>query len=381
MKRPEDRPIRVLSVLHSMHVAGGEILVHDVVRTADPRRFTHAVALLDDLGPLGEDLRAHGFRVEVLGRKPGLDLRVPARLAALMASWRPDVVHAHQYTPYSYAVMAAAALGPVGRMPKLVFTEHGRHYPDVRRPKRVAFNRTVALPITSRITAVAGFIKACLVDNEGIPAGRIEVLYNGVDAAPFDRPFDRDAVRASLGLEPHHRVVACIARFAPVKDHAMLVRAFARVAPRFHDARLALVGTGPLEDDIRAQVAAAGIADRVIFTGVRRDVPDVLRSIEVFALASVSEGNSVTILEAMLAARPVVATAVGGNPEVVLDGGTGLLSPRGDDAAFAESLAVLLADPARGDAMGRAGRERCLDRFLRERMRAAFARIYEDVVA
>jgi len=372
--------MRVLHVLHSMSFGGAEVLVHDFVR-ATAGQCQHAIVCLDSIGPIGETLRADGVRVDVLGRTEGLQPQVALRMRQLLAEIRPDVVCAHQYTPYSYAAMAVPTLRP---RPGLVFIEHGRHYPDTRRPKRVAANNLVFLHYTQRVVAVCGYIKALLVQNEGIAASRIEVVYNGVDPARFD-PDLADApdpvdTRASLGLDPSHKVITCVARFHPVKDHPTLVRAFARVAAVVPEARLALVGGGdkaPLE----ALVAELGIADRVVFAGVRRDIPAVYAASDLFAMSSKSEGTSVTLLEAMLAERPAVVTDVGGNPEIVDPGVTGLLSPRGDDAAMAENLLTLLGDPERRKAMGARGRRRVLARFTQSQMHQRWLGLLHEAAA
>ncbi len=359
--------MRVLHVLHSMSFGGAEVLVHDFVR-ATAGEAQHAIACLDSIGPLGESLRADGLRVDVLGRTEGIQPEVALRLRTLVTEVRPDVVCAHQYTPYSYAAMAAPTVRP---RPGLVFIEHGRHYPDQRRPKRVLANTLLFLRYTQRVVAVCAYIKALLVQNEGIPADRIDVVYNGVDPARFDPEApdlpDPAVTRASLGLDPSHLVITCVARFHPVKDHPTLVRAFAQVAAVRPEARLALVGGGdkaPLE----ALAAELGVADRVVFAGVRRDIPAVYAASDVFAMSSKSEGTSVTLLEAMLAERPAVVTDVGGNPEIVDPGVTGLLTPRGDHAAMAEQLLRLLADPDLRRTMGARGRRRVLARFTQQQM-------------
>lgn len=168
--------MRVLHVLHSMSFGGAEVLVHDFVR-ATQSEAQHAIVCLDSIGPLGESLRADGVRVDVLGRTEGLQPEVALAMRRVLTEVRPDVVCAHQYTPYSYAAMAVPTVRP---RPGLVFIEHGRHYPDTRRPKRVLANNLLFLRYTQRVIAVCGYIKALLVANEGIPADRIDVVYNGV---------------------------------------------------------------------------------------------------------------------------------------------------------------------------------------------------------
>jgi glycosyltransferase involved in cell wall biosynthesis len=356
-----------------MAVAGAEVLVHDFVTRAQPG-LEQSIVTLDDLGPLGEALRARGLRVECVGRRAGVDPGLPFRLSRALARMQADVVHAHQYTPYFYSALACRMLP---RRPGLIFTEHGRHVPDRRRPKRVLFNQ-LALSWTTRVTAVCAYVKRLLVANEGIAADRIEVVYNGVDATRFRATTDGTAMRRALGLNPATPLVACIARFHPVKDHPTLLRGFARTVRRVPEARLLLVGAGPGESALRALVEELRLVDRVLFTGVREDIPALLAACDLFAMTSLSEGTSVTLLEAMLSARAAVVTEVGGNPEIVSDGQTGLLVPCGDAEAAGEAMAALLLDRERGRAFGQAARERALGMFSQERMHAAWRRLYAD---
>jgi glycosyltransferase involved in cell wall biosynthesis len=364
--------MRVVHVLHSMAIAGAEVLVRDFVLHSRPG--SQAIVTLDAIGPLGESLRAEGVHVECVGRRPGIDLGLPVRLAAAVRRLDADVVHAHQYTPYFYSALATRLSV---RRPALVFTEHGRHVPDHRRPKRVAFNR-VALGWTDRVTAVCAYVKRLLVANEGIGPDRVDVIYNGVDASRFSRAIDRGAVRRKLGYGPDERVVVCVARFHAVKDHPTLLRGFARAYGHDKRARLLLVGSGDGETSLRALARETGVGDVVRFAGVRDDVPDVLAGADLFAMTSLSEGTSVTILEAMLARMAAVVTDTGGNPEIVEHERTGLLVPVGDDRAVGDAIARLLGDPARAQRLGEAARERALAAFSQERMHEAWWNVHAD---
>ncbi len=244
-----------------------------------------------------------------------------------------------------------------------MFTEHGRHFPDIVSGKRRLLNTLVLSRLADEINGVCDFSLRSLAEKDGFPRERMEVIDNGIDPERYDDPRDRREVRAALGFDPARRIITCIARFHPVKDHGSLLTAFAEVARVHADVDLVLAGDGELRQKLEAQAAAAGIADRVKFLGVRRDVPQILRAADIFALTSVSEAASLTLLEAMAAARPVVVTAVGGNPELVRDGIDGLLVPRGDAAAMTRAFLDLLGDEAKARAMGEAGRARVREKF------------------
>ena len=381
MPDPVARPT-IAHVLHRLYPAGAEVLAADLARRLQ-NRFRFVFFCLDAIGPLGEVLAGEGFTVMNLARRPGVDLSVARRLRRACRASRVDLLHAHQYTPFFYAALSRGLC----RRPPILFTEHGRHYPDFRRAKRVLANRFL-LGRNDRVTAVGRFVKQALVDHEGIAAGRIEVVYNGVDPARFAPPDApaRAAARAELGLEPQTPALLQVARFHPVKDHATALRSLAALLPLLppgpEESRpvLLLAGDGDGRAQAQTLAAALGVAQRVRFLGVRADVPRLMAAADLFLLTSLSEGVSVTLLEAMAAGLPVVATDVGGNSEVVIHGQTGLLAPRGDAAALAQHIAILLDDAARRDAMGHAGRERLLAQFSQQQMHDRYTKIYEQML-
>ncbi len=370
--------IRVGFVMHIMQVAGAEVLVVETIARLKTR-IQPVVFCLDGVGALGEQLRREGVDVVTLDRQPGFDWRVARRLAAEVAARDIQVLHAHQYTPFFYAALAKGLRGvrPGGARPRLIHTEHGRHYPDIVSSKRRVMNRLVFDRLADRVNAVCQFSAEALAEKDGFRGDRIEVIENGIDLSRYRPTEDRTALRLRLGLDPSRLYVANVARLHPVKDQATLVRAFADVAARLPDADLLLVGDGALRASLEQQVQELGLRDRVRFLGVRRDVPDLLHAIDLFTLTSVSEAASITLLEAMGCGRAVVATRVGGNPEIVRDEVDGLLVPRGDAAALAEALAGLLVDRARRETMGRAGAARVRERFTIERTVHRYYDLYQ----
>jgi glycosyltransferase involved in cell wall biosynthesis len=270
-----------------------------------------------------------------------------------------EVVHAHQYTPFFYTALARPF---VRQRVHVMFTEHGRHYPDVVSWKRRWTNKVALGRLADEIHGVCQFSADSLAGTDGFSSSRITVIRNGIDLSRYP-PTSRQAARQQLGLPNDGCFVSCVARFHPVKDHAMLLRAFARVAAATPNVELLLAGDGPLRSDLAGQAVDLGIAGRVRFLGVRDDVSMLLSASDVFALTSISEAASLTLLEAMACRLPVVVTAVGGNPEIVEHNRHGLLVPRGDDAAAAEAIQYLLDNPERATAMGEAGHQRVSESY------------------
>jgi glycosyltransferase involved in cell wall biosynthesis len=235
--------------------------------------------------------------------------------------------------------------------------------------------------VTDGIVAVSGFIRNALRDNEGLDERRIRILYNGIDPEHFDASVDRERVRAEERIGADDPVIGIAARFAPVKDHRTLLRAFRLVLSEMPNAKLALAGDGELRGELEKETRSLGLGDAVRFLGVRRDIPHLLKSWDVFCLSSLSEGTSVTLLEAMSSGLPAVVTAVGGNPEIVEEGRTGLLVPRADAEALGAALVRVLRDQEGRKRMGEAGRARVRDRFTLDGMVSAYGDLYRELLA
>jgi len=214
----------------------------------------------------------------------------------------------------------------------------------------------------------------------GYPRERIRTIRNGLDLDQWAAG-DRHKTRAALGATSNEVLVLAVGRLVSVKNHALLLTAFAQARTDGTHCRLLIAGDGPLRPELESQIRSMGIDAEVSMLGERRDVPDLLAASDVFVLSSDSEGMSNTIIEAMAAGRPVVATNVGGNPELVVDGETGLLVDRGNGDAMAAAIAALSSDPARRERLGAAGRERACREFGVARMLQDYERMYLDVAA
>ena len=366
----------ICQLLFSLDVGGAEVLAAALARRL-AHAYTFSFVCLGELGTLGEQLRGEGFAVHSLEKRPGVDCRCVLRLARLLRREQIDLLHAHQYPGFFYGIAARLLC----RRPPLLFTEHGRHHPDHPRRKRMILNRML-LERRDVVVAVGAAVRQALVDNEGFPAKRVRIIYNGVPLRVVPEPgLVRLEVRRELGLASTDLVLLFVARLDSVKDHATAIRAFRQVLQRRDDVRLVIVGDGPERPAIEALVRDHGLAGRVHLLGLRRDVPRLLAAGDGLLLTSVSEGIPLSVIEAMGAGLPVVATSVGGLPEVVSDGVTGLLAPAGDDVRLADRILTLCADPARARHMGEQGRARALQHFSDEGMHAAYDSLYREMLA
>jgi glycosyltransferase involved in cell wall biosynthesis len=324
---------------------------------------------------MGEALRAQGFVVEVLDRRPGFDHRCAHRLGRFCRRESVDLIHAHQYAPFLYSALSRLMWHSI----PILLTEHGRDYPDYRRPKRVLANRLL-LRRKDHVTAVGECVRDALVAYEGISTERIEVVHNGIDLERYEaeRP-ERKSVRRELGVRPDELVVMQVARLNRLKDYPTAIRAMAQVFETAPHTRLVIVGDGEERSAVEHLVAQQGLGERVMLLGTRDDVPRLLQGADVFLLSSITEGIALTLIEAMATGLPCVATRVGGNEEVVVDEETGLVAAPSDPTQLANQLRRLCEDGSLRRRLGEAGYQRARVRFDAQRMHHTYERIYREM--
>ena len=371
------RPLlRVLHVLHSLRRAGAEMLAYEMA-AANRDSLATGIVVLDELGSLADDFRAIDVPIWHTRRTAGFDRTQSGKIAKILRDFRPSVIHAHQYTPFFYACLAQRKT----RFGRLLFTEHGRCYPDVVGWKRRLVNRLYLAGKADKVTAVCEWTRRALVGNEGFRADAIEVVYNGVELQSFAARPPKAEVRQQWGIPAGAMVIVQVGNLRAVKDHPTALRAFAHIAAVVTDAVLVLAGDGPDRPKLERQAEELDISQRVRFLGAVREIPSLLACSDVMLMTSVSEAHSVSLLEGMASSLPIVATAVGGIPETVEDGTTGLLAPRGDDARLAEHLLTLLGDVDLRRAMGAAGLDRARHLFQRKDMHRRYLDIYSELAA
>ncbi|HEY7203370.1 MAG TPA: glycosyltransferase [Methylomirabilota bacterium] len=364
--------IHAVHVLDSLAVGGMENGVVNVIN-ATRDQIRHTVVTLSGLGPLSERLPA-SVGVQCIGKRAGIDLGAVFRLGRLLRGLRPDVVHSRNWGAFD-TVMAARLAG----IRTLVHGEHGREAKDPQGldPRRNRLRRVLS-PLVSRFVTVSFDLRRWLVETVRIPAHKVVTIHNGVDTGRF-RPGDPTEAREALGLPTAATVVGTIGRLDPVKDQTGLIAAFAGLARSETSAVVAIVGEGPSRAALEGEIGERGLADRVRLLGERRDIPALLRAFDVFVLPSRAEGMSNTILEAMATGLPVIATDVGGNPELVEPEMTGCLVPSGNPQALETALRTYVADPHLRSLQGKAGRERVLQHFSLERMAQAHRGLYTSL--
>ena len=217
------------------------------------------------------------------------------------------------------------------------------------------------------------------IQDEKISSSKVLTILNGVDTERFSPGNDKAGSKIRLGIDGNVFVIGIVARLAQVKDHATLLEACRILVESGHEFRLLVVGDGPLRGQLEERTHFLGISKQVIFTGMREDITDLMRAMDIFCLSSLSEGISLTLLEAMACGLPIVATAVGGNPEVVVGGETGFLVKPGSPESLSERLAVLISNEQLRITMGQAGRDRVINHFSLQTCALAYQNLYISV--
>jgi glycosyltransferase involved in cell wall biosynthesis len=356
-----------MQLVLSLSPGGTERLVIEICKQL-AERIEPMVCCLDERGAWARELESLGIPVVALGRRPGFQPSLARQVARLVTVHGIDVVHCHHYSPYVYGLMASLMTHT-----KLVFTEHGRLSDGGPSRKRQLVNPLLSL-LPGRIFAVSADLKHHMV-REGFPARCIRVVYNGVDPGTRPSSSQRAAARKALGVPLDAFVVGTVGRLDPVKNLTVMLQVQQTLRDRVKRACAVIVGDGPERAALAARASELGVADSMIFTGYRSDVRALMPAFDVYLNCSTYEGVSLTILEAMAAALPVVATPVGGNPEVVVDQETGyLISAR--PRLLAETLAHLAFDARLRRAMGDAGRWRVIRHFSIARMVDEYAAVY-----
>lgn len=370
MTRPR---LRVAQLVYSLDTGGAETVAAALARGLDPGRFETELVGLGGDGPVRDLLAGSGVPVRCLGKRPGLDLGAARRLRRLLADGAWDVVHAHNATPNRWAVLAGAGATRAA----LVVTEHNPPAPGARRAWRTWLRAVVGLR-NAAIVGVAEFVTTAQRRVDPFNGTRYATIHNGIPQRPSD-PAARRRVRRELDLADDARVVGMVGNLRHPKAHDVLLRAIGQLARSRPALRLVLVGSGPREDELRRLATELDLDARVRWAGHRDDVHDVLGALDVFALASRSEGMPLAILEAMSAGLPVVASDVGGVREILGDAAAGRVVGASDPAELASALAPLVDDAEAAVAAGRAARERYLERFTAARMVERYAALYESV--
>lgn len=366
--------VHVAQVVRSLDTGGQEVLVARLVERLDAAQFRSTVIALQGGGWLAERLRSRGIPVFCLNAPEAWSPATVARVGTLLRREGVDVVHCHNRKALLYGGLATL-LAPRSR---LVYTKHGASHWE---GGPTALVGRFVMRRSRAVVAVSQDIAAGVQAGNWADRSRLHTVLNGVDLDQFHPGSERDSVRRTLGISTSDPVVGTVARLSPEKDQATLLRAFQQLVRELPSAHLILVGDGALRTELERLARDLEIAQRAHFLGERQDIASLLRAMDVFCLPSLTEGTSLTLLEAMATGLPVVATAVGGNPEVVADQVSGLLVEPGQPDQLAHALLRVFRNREGARYLGDAGREVVRQRYSMEAMVQRYAGIYQQVLS
>ena len=360
--------MRVLHLVPVFAVGGMEVGLTKLVNGIDRASVCGGICSFTPVGDFRERLSS-GVPLFELRRRSGNDPRLVTQLYRLLKRERPHIVHTHAWGTLCEGYLAAR----LARVPHIV---HGEHGTMETRHRNIGIQRFVWGRV-DRVLSVSERLADRMAREVGFPRSRIQTIRNGVDLSRWTTG-DRAATRARLRAG-NDLLVLAVGRLVPVKNHAILIAAVALARAAGVPCRLMIAGDGPLKAALEGQAAALGVAGAVELLGPRQDLPDLLAAADLFALSSDSEGMSNTIIEAMAAGRPVLATDVGGNSELVVQQETGLLVEARKPDALERGIKALAGDAAKREAMGAAGRQRAEREFNLRRMLEEYRLMYLDV--
>jgi len=350
-------PTRIVHVVGQLDTGGMEKLLVEFARCADRQRFDVRFISLTTRGRVAREIEQLGCIVMPLDQPPGLRPGFALRLARVFRSWKADVIHAHNAKSLAYCSFAAR----LARVPAMIYTCHGERFGASRR-QNLLFRFTANL-VDAAVCVSHASERRCIKD--GVKAHRVHTIWNGIDVSRF-------SYAGPVAGGP----VVMVGRLSPEKDVETLLRAIAIATRQEPTLRLLVAGDGPCLRDLKRTSDELGLAKSVEFLGNVSDVPALLRQASMSVLSSLTEGISLTLLEAMSCGLPVVATRVGGNPEVVAENETGMLVPPRDPEALAAAILRVWRNSELGRRMGLAGRHRVEAHFDVRRMIGRYESLY-----
>ncbi|WP_260679242.1 glycosyltransferase [Thalassomonas sp. M1454] len=365
--------INILHITYDMRIGGTEQVINNLISGADKQNFSMSVLCIESpLGPFSEPLIQQGIQIHQLNRKPNFDFDLVIKIRKIIKEHDIHIVHCHQYTPWVYGALAAF------KQAKVVFTEHGRFYPDSSSLKRKVVNPIMA-KLTDSVTAISQATKNALVTYEFLSKKTIKVIYNGIKPLQVEDK-EVEELRLKLDISEQTIVLGTVARLDPIKNHPMMLKAFKAALNNHPKIKLIIIGDGEGRAEIESIISELKLQQNVILTGYIPSPKAYIALIDIYLLSSFSEGTSMTLLEAMSLAKPCIVTNVGGNPEVVIDNKTGLVCPSDDQYKFSDAMAKLIEEKELCSSMSYAAKQRFEDTFTTSSMVDKYQKLYKNLV-
>ena len=360
-----------MHLIHKLGAGGAENGIINIVNHINQTLFESSICSFAGKGNHTERIDRNYTTLFEFDKKTGNDFRVPLKLFNLYRKWNPDIVHTHTWGTVCEGLIAAK----LARVPVIIHGEHG----TIQQQKRNIYVQRYLWDMADQVLSVSNTHRDRLSKTIGYPKSKIKVIMNGVDTERFQVDGQNKSVRKKFGIRKDEIIVGTVGRLVPVKNQTLLIHAFGEVSKSCSTCKLVLVGDGLLKEELSLLAFSLGISDKVIFLGQRYDIPNILKVLDIFVLSSISEGMSNTILEAMSSGLPVIATHVGGNPEIVKNNETGILVASDNKEAMTSAIISMIEDPQKRKKMGRCGRKLAKDKFSLRAMVNNYETLYQKL--
>ncbi len=367
--------IKVLQIVKTLDVLGGaERMAYCIAKGLDKKRFNITVCSLKRFSsPILKEMEENDVKVYFIKNKKKLSMSFYNDLLSVIRTVKPDIIHTHNFYPNMYGRL----LGKMMPRAKIAIHEHGTAYLKTRKER---FIDKCLIGFTDMVLAVSMSVVNSLVDIEGIPPSKITLLPNGVDLNEFNPAnIHTNDIKKSLGIPSSSKIVGMVARLHKHKDHETLLYAMSDIIKNEPETTLVLVGDGPEKKKLQKLSEKLTISKNVIFTGYRKDVPELTSLFDIAVLSSKTEGFGISLLEAMAMEKPVVATSTGGTVDIVADGVNGFLVPPCDTASLKETIIKILKDESLARRFGLMGRRIVEEKFSMDKTIQNLEYIYETL--
>ena len=360
-------------VIWSLGLGGAERVIMQLATGVDRDRFEPIILCLNDKGAFSDEMEEQGVRVHAFNKKGALDFKMLINMIKFIRSENISILHTHLWGANVWGRLA----GFMTHIP-VIITEHNV---DVWKKGLHRIIDISLSPLSSKVITVSDEVKKFYI-NWGLPAKKIVTVYNGVDVNTFSKPIDVSDLRKSYSINENDIVIGWLGRMVPAKDLQTLLRAFKKTVSKaeYSHAKLMLVGDGPDKEEIEALGVELGLTDSIIYAGFQKKVLEFYHLMDLVVLSSTREGHPIVALEAMACARPMVATSVGGVPELVQDGITGHIVAPKDPDAFSEALEKLLNSSEERKKQGLAAQQLIRDKYSVDVMIKKHEELYLEVL-
>lgn len=363
------KKIKILRVVNSFGKAGLQQGVKNIISNMSPK-YENVVVCLGKK----KDKDFNKIKVYELNKKPGLGINLPFKIAKIIKKENPSIIQMHNTDPLQQGMLATL----VTDVPVKIYTDHNT-FESKKSKKAIMLNRIISKRL-DKIIAVQNSVKNKLIEELTVNSSKVKVIVNGTDTDKFNKKTAVKKVKREIGLKDDDKIITIIAGLREVKDHAGLIKSFFYVVKKEKNAKLLIVGEGEMRKRIEEEIKKNQLEKQVKILGLRENIPEILAITDISVINSTTEGISQTIMESMAAGKPVIATRVGGNVDLVKNGVSGILVPAKNPKKMAEALLKLLNNKKLREKMGKEGIKRAKEKFNIKRVVKEYEQVYEQLL-